>query len=308
MAIWGALIGAAATAYSASRSQAAQANAAQASNAQNLDMFNASNRFNQQEAEKTREYNALEAQKAREFDASMTQNSAAFNSAEAAKNRDWQTEMSNTSYQRAVGDMKSAGLNPMLAYSQGGASAGSGSAASASAIGGPSASAGGTASSASVPRAEPVQQFSKGQLIANTASSFLDIDRKLAEIENIRQDTEGKSAVTHRTWEETTKLKNTMEQAIRKADWEALNEEQKNVLGKQQAILNEIEGELKQKKISETEAYTKLLDVQKNMANLQIPGLSNQAEFESSIKTAPQYLKMIQGILSTAQGARNLGK
>lgn len=51
-----------------------------------------------------------------------------YNSAEALANREWQEHMSNTSYQRAVEDMKKAGLNPILAFSNGGASTPGGSA------------------------------------------------------------------------------------------------------------------------------------------------------------------------------------
>lgn len=55
-----------------------------------------------------------------------------FNSREAQKARDWETQMANTIYTRSVNNMKEAGINPILAANMGlsGASVGSGATAS----------------------------------------------------------------------------------------------------------------------------------------------------------------------------------
>lgn len=189
----------------------------------------------------------------------------------------FQERMSNTAYQRGVKDMQAAGLNPMLAYSQGGASAPMGS--------------------------MPQVQNAAGAGVSSAASAMQTISG-MSQIANVQ-------AATDQTKAQTEKIKSeTFEQWINRLT--ALTDlKRKGVdFDTAQAVFDAMNAG---KPGSSEVGLGFKADVDRRKAEallrqLEIPGAKAGAKFAEETDTMPKYLRMLIQILSGANSAKSLGK
>lgn len=219
------------------------------------------------------------------------------------ENRQWMEKMSSTSYQRGVKDMEAAGLNPMLAYSQGGAS---------------------TPTSAA-----PVVQNSLGAGVsgfANSAQSVVGMMQGVQQVQQSKAQEDNLRAGADKIRSETMERDmNTAALAARISQTNASSDQAKAVAAKtleevlgarytsQSAQMayraNKGDDELKGTGWAADVARRK---AEASLANLEIPRAQNEAGFETTgMGQMNPYLRQVLQIFrgaASARGALSFGK
>lgn len=196
-----------------------------------------------------------------------------FNSAEAAKNRAWQETMRSTGYQTAVQDLKAAGLNPMLAYSQGPAAM----------------PAGATASTSSMPQISNKMQaaLSASAMAAQIANTNAATDKTKADTAVSMATAKQVEAQTSLTTNSSENMKQTISRTIAEIDktkqevhlirQQTSESTQRQVLIAYQTDLVKIEQDLAKGRISQTEAQTALTRIQAKLSQYELAGARNKS-------------------------------
>lgn len=96
-------------------------------NEYNLALAREGQAFSAAQADKQMAFQEAKAREAMNWSGIQNEAAMQFGASQASINRDFQQRNADTAYQRATKDMAAAGLNPMLAYSQGGATTPQGS-------------------------------------------------------------------------------------------------------------------------------------------------------------------------------------
>lgn len=200
------------------------------------------------------------------------QNSAAASQSQAQM--DFQERMSGTSYQRAVKDLQAAGLSPMLAYSNGGASTPAGAQA-------------------------PVQ---------NTMTSAAQTSAATAQIENVQADTENKKAnsalIAAQTAKTETEIPSIIQNTAKSAkETENITQQTANLRQEISRILSD--DKLKQNQAVSESARASLYEAQQQLANMQKHVAAGTITLQEAQKDYQQILTRIQSLASSEGEARS---
>lgn len=235
------------------------------------------------------------------FDSEKSQeNTNAQNVALTREQMAFQERMSSTAYQRATADMKAAGLNPMLAYAQGGATTPGGSSVkleNSAAAGAQSAQAvmstlGGATQAAQSAASAEMLSAQAAKLRSETLENSLHTARMLAQTKLMEADYSLRDAQT-----KTEKRRPFAVDAQ-----EARDLAQAKLLERQEGIAH-IEETLRGDTFSADVARRKALST---LAVDAIPRAKAEAEFYSTLGQANPYLRMIFETLKGAGSARSI--
>lgn len=193
----------------------------------------------------------------------------AFNAKEAEKDRVFQENQRTTQYQTAVGDMGKAGLNPMLAFQQGGAKPTSGAQASAGSM---------------LPMQNATQAGINGATaaanIANVQSQT-EVNKQTAQ--KIKAEVPNTIAGTGQIRQQTTNLKKGLtkiEAEIKNINMDTLEKEERVTLIRAQQQITNVQKDLAKGNITFVEAQTKLKEVETQLKRLGVSGARNTRDFE----------------------------
>lgn len=270
-----------------------------------------SNAFNAEEAQKQRVWSSNEATLARGFNAEQAAITRDYQSQNLDKVMAYDTAMSNSAYQRATADMKAAGLNPMLAYSQGGASSPTAQVPS------------GATASASVPSGAAAHGFDRVTAVQTGLQATRmaqDIQESQARTANINADTTLKGAQTNRevssannidmsTKEIGQRITN-MQENLHLIRAQEGTELWKQALMIAQRDLARLQGDIAHQNIGLIEAQTKFERAKTLLANLAAPEARNAANAQDSwwMRNISPYLPDVLKSTGAAGGFRGLLK